>query len=60
MNLSHAQGRLARWLLRLAEFDFKVEYYPGSAHHATDAVCRLPHQNAPEQPIDLEIPVLAL
>ena len=60
MNLSDAQGRLARWRLRLAEFDFKVEYHPGSAHHAADALSRLPHQPVPAQPIDLEIPVLAL
>ena len=60
MNLSDAQGRLARWRLRLAEFDFKVEYHPGSAHHAADALSRLPHQPVPEQPIDLDIPVLVL
>jgi hypothetical protein len=48
MNLSDAQGRLARWRLRLAEFDFKVEYNPGSAQHAADALSRLPgnsHRN---------------
>ena len=60
MNLPDAQGRLARWRLRLAEFDFKVEYHPGSAHHAADALSRLPHQPVPAQPIDLDIPVLAL
>jgi hypothetical protein len=60
MNLSKAQGRLARWRLRLAEFDFKAEYHPGSAHHVADALSRLPHQPVPVQPIDLEIPVLAL
>jgi hypothetical protein len=60
MNLSDAQGRLARWRLRLAEFDFKVEYNPGSAHHAADALSRMPHQPVPAQPIDLEIPVFAL
>ena len=53
MNLSDAQGRLARWRLRLAEFDFKVEYHPGSAHHAADALSRLPHQPVPAQPIEL-------
>jgi hypothetical protein len=60
MNLSDAQGRLARWRLCLAEFYFKVEYNPGSAHHAADALSRLPHHPVPAQPIDLEIPVFAL
>jgi transposase InsO family protein len=60
MNLSDAQGRLARWRLRLAEFDFKVEYNPGASHHAADALSRLPHQPVPPHPIDLDIPVLAL
>jgi hypothetical protein len=47
MNLSDAQGRLARWRLRLAEFTFKVEYHPGVAHRAADAMSRLPHQAVP-------------
>jgi hypothetical protein len=60
INISDAQGRLSRWRLCLAEFDFKVEYNPGSAHHAADALSRLPHQPVPAQPIDLLIPVFAL
>lgn len=57
MNLSDAQGRLARWRLRLAEFIFKVEYHPGAAHYAADAMSRLPHQPVPRDPIEDEIPV---
>ena len=59
MNLSDAQGRLARWRLRLAEFTFKVEYHPGIAHHAADAMSRLPHQAIPSEPIEEDIPVCA-
>jgi hypothetical protein len=47
MNMSGAQGLLSRLRLRLAEFDFKVEDHPGSAHHAADALSRLPHQPSP-------------
>jgi hypothetical protein len=57
MNLSDAQGRLARWRLRLAEFTFKVEYHPGAAHHAADALSRLPHQAVPSDAIEEAIPV---
>jgi hypothetical protein len=57
MNLSDAQGRLARWRLRLAEFTFKVEYHPGIAHHAADAMSRLPHQRISTEPIEEEIPI---
>jgi hypothetical protein len=60
MNLSDAQGRLARWRLRLAEFTFKVEYHPGVAHHAADAMSRLPHQAVPSDPIEEDIPVCAV
>jgi hypothetical protein len=60
MNLSDAQGRLARWRLRLAEFTFKVEYHPCVAHHAADAMSRLPHQAVPSNPIEEEIPVCAV
>jgi hypothetical protein len=60
MNLSDVQGRLARWRLRLAEFTFTVEYHPGAAHHAADALSRLPHQEVPKTPIEDDIPVCQL
>jgi RNase H-like domain found in reverse transcriptase len=60
MNLSDAQGRLARWRLRLSEFTFKVEYHPGAAHHTADALSRLPHQAVPPDPIEEEIPVCSV
>jgi hypothetical protein len=60
MNLSDAQVRLARWRLRLAEITFKVEYHPEVAHHAADAMSRLPHQAVPSDPIEEEIPVRAV
>jgi hypothetical protein len=60
MNLSDAQGRLARWRLRLAEFLLKVEYHPGAAHHAADALSRLPHQEVPSDPIEEEIQMFSV
>jgi hypothetical protein len=59
MNILDAQGRLARWRLRLADFTFKVEYHPppAVAHHVADAMSRLPHQAVPSDPIEEEIPV---
>jgi hypothetical protein len=60
MNLSDAQGRLARWRLRLSEFTFKVEYHASVAHHAADAMSRLPHQAVPSDPIEEKIPVCAV
>jgi hypothetical protein len=60
MNLSDAQGRLARWRLRFAEFTFKVEYNPGVAHHAADAMSPLPHQAVPADPIEDDIPVYTM
>ena len=54
LNLADAQGRLARWRLRLLEFDFEVAYYPGKDHHAADTLSRLPPPPllAPEVPLD--------
>jgi RNase H-like domain found in reverse transcriptase/Reverse transcriptase (RNA-dependent DNA polymerase) len=60
MTLSDAQGQLARWHLCLAECTFKVEYHPGVAHHAADAMSRLPHQALPSDPLEEEIPVCAV
>jgi RNase H-like domain found in reverse transcriptase/Reverse transcriptase (RNA-dependent DNA polymerase)/Integrase zinc binding domain/Integrase core domain/Chromo (CHRromatin Organisation MOdifier) domain len=57
MNLAEAQGRLARWRLRLSEFTFKVEYSPGATHHAADVLSRLPSPGIAAGPIDVDIPV---
>jgi RNase H-like domain found in reverse transcriptase/Integrase zinc binding domain len=60
MNFAEAQGRLARWRLRLAEFTFKVEYSLWATHHAADVMSRLPLRENPEppaDPIDVDIPV---
>jgi RNase H-like domain found in reverse transcriptase len=60
MNLADAQGRLDRWRLRLAEFDFQVEYSPNTTHHAADALSPLPNQPTEREEIDLDIPVLSV
>jgi hypothetical protein len=60
MNISDKQGRLARRRLRLAKFTFKMEYHPGVAYQAADAISCIPHQAVPSNPIEEEIPVCAV
>jgi hypothetical protein len=48
LNLADAQGRLARWRLRLLEIDFEVKYSPVKEHHAADVLYRL----APSSPME--------
>ena len=59
LDLSNATGRLARWCLRLSEFDFSVEYKPGIKNKATDAFSRLITTGGDTTPLDLSIPVVA-
>jgi transposase InsO family protein len=59
LNLADAQGRLARWRLRLLEFDFEVEYAPGKEHHAADTMSRLLPPARTEPPLDTAIPCFA-
>ncbi|CDF33132.1 unnamed protein product [Chondrus crispus] len=42
MNLADASGRLARWRLRLAEFDFDITYVKGIKNCLADALSRIP------------------
>ena len=64
LNLSDAQGRLARWRLRLLEFDYEVQYHPGALHHGADTMSRLRSEDPvvaePTDEIDTEVPCFAL
>lgn len=41
LNLTTATGRLARWELRLLEYDLEVMHRPVIVHQATDALYRI-------------------
>ena len=64
LSLADAQGRLARWRLRLLEFDFEVQYSPGKAHYAADTLSRLeptdPELSRPFTSVDAEIPCFSV
>ncbi|TPX30033.1 hypothetical protein SmJEL517_g06288, partial [Synchytrium microbalum] len=46
LKLSNKPGRLARWVLRLSEFDFVIKHRPGSANANADALSRNPTSTA--------------
>lgn len=58
LHMDGAHGRLARWRLRLAEFQYSVESRPGQHRHATDVMSRLATTGDDKGPIPDEIPTL--
>ena len=42
LNFKEPSGQVARWMERLAEFDFDVEHRPGRLHGNADAMSRRP------------------
>jgi len=60
LHMDGAHGRLARWRLRLAEFDYVVQTRPGASHHAADTMSRISTRAVDDGAIPDAVPCLAL
>ena len=59
-NLADASNRLARWRLRLLEFDFEIRYRNGAENTVADTISRLPTFGHTNVAPDLDIPCLMI
>ena len=59
LHMDGAHGRLARWRLRLMEFDCVVQTRTGSSHHAADTMSRILTPARDEVAIPDAVPCLA-
>ena len=41
MSLAESSGTLTRWRLRLAEYDFTIQYHPARVHQVPDSLSRV-------------------
>ena len=62
MSFKEPTGQVARWIQKLQEYDYKIEYRPNAAHRNADAMSRRPnrkHGDCPTcQNIDPEISII--
>lgn len=57
---SNASGRITRWRLRRAEFDYELQHKAGRHHHVPDALSRLLMERRDETLLNVEVPVLVV
>lgn len=60
LNIETQSERLARWKLRIQEFDYEVIYRPGIKHIAPDGLSRLDTDGQDESELGDDILVMAL
>jgi len=60
LHMDGAHGRLARWRLRLVEFDYVVRTRPGASHSAADMMSRISAPAVDDGAIPDAVPFLAL
>ena len=53
-NFQDPQGKIARWILKLQQFDMIVLYRPGKEHMHADALSRMPELKSLDSMTDLE------
>ena len=56
LSFKDPSGRLARWRLRLAEFDFTIQYRPGIKKNLADGGSRVPSDDVDTTTCDDAIP----
>jgi hypothetical protein len=56
LSLKDPSGRLARWRIRLAEFDFEIQYRPGITNSVADGCSLVPAKGGDTTDIDDDIP----
>lgn len=56
LSFKDPSGRLARWRLRLAEFDFTIQYRPGIKNNLADGCSRVQSEGSDKLPCDDMIP----
>lgn len=60
LSLTESTGRLARWRLRLLQYDFDITHRAGIKHQAPDALSRLPTTASDESPVLNDLPLLCV
>jgi len=60
LHMDGAHGKLARWRLHLAEFDYVVQKPPCASHHAADKMSRISPPAWDDGPVPGPVPCLAL